>query len=331
MYEHTLVRGTNVCFCSSSSSSLSSSSSFVALPIPFSSLDSCKHTGPDDDSMQAAPLLLTTDNIPTKTEELALVSKQDRDRQIATNYVMSESSVNAIADALRTKLIEGVCAIEGHKDDSFEYVRDTDIFVLSQSDFEDSVAVIVASREPGRDTQAASAAVAEAKPSESVFQSLPFYYGGASASSILATTATNEFFKIGLSGVDCGPWNNEAVLDLNSGLHDSINSMGFMDKGHVMDKIVGGRNRERSDRRFAWKCHYDVYARLDIAGGVVDDASLDDIGDALCDDLIQYGGNEKFRNVIDCQLEPKTASEYAAIVAATDDKKTGLPISPARE
>jgi hypothetical protein len=274
-------------------------------------------------------LLLNTNTNTDENEKFALASKKDRDQVIASDFVMSEASVNAIADAVRTNLIEGSCDVKGDKDDSFEYVQDIDIFVLSQSEFEESIAAIAASREARDGAQAASAAVTDMEASPSSTELIPFYYGGSSSTSIVAIATTNRLFKIGLSGVDCGAWNNEALLDMNSGLHDSMNSMGFTDKGHVIDKIVGGRNQPNSDRRYVWKCHYDVYAKLDLAGSVLDDASLDDIGDALCDDLIQYGGNEKFRNVIDCQLEPLTATKYRAIITA--DKKVGLPVSSARE
>ena len=256
-------------------------------------------------------------------------SKKNRNQGIASDFVASEASVNAIADAVRTILIEGSCDIKGDNEDSFEFVQDTDIFVLSQSEFEESVAAIAAFREARDSAQAASVATTDMEASPASTELIPFHYGGSSSSSIVATATTNGLFKIGLSGVDCGAWNSEALLDMNSGLHDSINSMGFTDKGHVIDKIVGGRNQSNSDRRYVWKCHYDVYAKLDLAGSVLDAASLDDIGDALCDDLIQYGGNAKFQNVIDCQLEPLTANNYRAIVTA--DEKVGLTVSSALE
>ena len=255
-------------------------------------------------------------------------SKKNRDQGIASDFVTSEASVNAVADAVRMNLIEGSCDIKGDNEDSFEFVQDTDIFVLSQSEFEESIAAIAAFKEARDSARAASVAATDMEASPASIELIPFYYGGSSSTSIVATATTNGLFKIGLSGVDCGAWNSEALLDMNSGLHDSINSMGFTDKGHVIDKIVGG-NQSNSDRRYIWKCHYDVYAKLDLAGSVLDAASLDDIGDALCDDLIQYGGNAKFQNVIDCQLEPLTSTNYRAIITA--DEKVGLTVSSALE
>jgi len=284
---------------------------------------------PDDDSMEATShsLLLNTSN--NENERLALASKKDRDQRIASNFVMGEPSVNAIADAVRANLIDGSCAIKGDKDDSFEYVQDIDIYVLSQIDFEGSVTAIMASREARDDAKGASVATTNLEASPSATALLPFYSGGSSSTSLVATVTANGLFKIGLSGVDCGPWDNEDLLDMNSGLHDSIHSMGFSDKGHIIDRIVGDRNDPQSHRRYVWKCHFDIYANLDLAGSVLDDASLDAIGDALCDDLVHYGANEKFRNVIDCQLEPLTATEYVTIVTANN--KAGLPVSSALE
>lgn len=267
---------------------------------------------PDDDSMEVTShsLLLNSN----QNAQLALDSKNDRDQRIASDFVMSEASVNTIADAFRKNLIEGSCALKGGSDDSFEYVQDTDIYVLSQGEFQDSIAAIAASREARTDTRTASTAL------------LPFHYGESSSSTSIAVAASaNRLFRIGLSGVGCGPWDNTDLLDMNSGLHDSINSMGFVDKGHVIDKIMGGTAQPRSGRRYVWKCHFDVYAKLDLAGIHLNDAALDDIGDVLCDNLIQFGGEKRFKNAIDCQLSPLTASEYEAVV--TTKEKIGLPLS----
>jgi len=272
-----------------------------------------------------------------RNENIELSRKHDREQRGAFDHAMSESSVNAIADALRKNLIDGSCVRDD--DDSFEYVRDTEIYVLSQSDFEESVAAIAASVEVGDD---APRAVSQAATTDSVAQpaataAFPFYYGNSSSTNLAAASTSGDgfqFFKVGLSGVDCGAWNNEDLLDLNSGLHDAINSMGLTDRGHVMDKIVRrNQAKPRFGRVYGWKCHYDVYTRLGLDNGTKapDDYVLADIGDALCDDLGQYGWKNKFRNVIDCLIEPVTELDYRSIVATAGDKKIGLAVSSERE
>jgi len=284
-------------------------------------------TGPDDDSLQgnSQNLLLN------KNERLALSNKKNQDQIIASQVVLSEASVNDIADAVRANLIDKSCNVKGNDEDSFEFVRDVDIFVLSKSDFEESVATIMANREAKdvANTHSVANTPNDLTTSLDAPALLPFYYGGYSPSTFAAAATTNRLFRIGLSGVDCGAWVNEDLLDMNSGLHDSINAMGFTDKGHVIDKIVGGRKHPQSERHYTWKCHYDVYAKLDLEGNLLDNAALDDISDAFCDDLIQFGGREKFQNVIDCRLAPVSATQYKAIVDA--NQNTGLPLSSVYE
>ncbi len=262
-----------------------------------------------------------------ESQNLALLGKKSRDEGIASDIVMSEESVDAIAYAMRAKLIDGICA--DNNDDSFEYIRDTEIYVLSQAEFEESVAAIAASREARNSGHATSSvAVNDLKSSHDSTALLPFYYGGlySDGDSVATATASRlNMIKIGLSGVVCGPWNNEALLDMNSGLHDSINSLGFRDKGHVIDKILGRKRPRNSVRRYVWNCHYDVYAKVDLEGGTLDEPSLANIGDALCDDMVTNSGSEKFQNAIDCQLQVVNAVEYEFIVTA--EEKVGLPIS----
>ena len=262
-----------------------------------------------------------------ESQNLALLSKKSRDEGIASDIIMSEESVDAVAYAMRAKLIDGICA--ANNDDSFEYIRDTEIYVLSQAEFEESVAAIAASREARNSGHAtSSAAVDDLESSHASTALLPFYYGGLHSDGDSVATATASrlnMIKIGLSGVACGPWNNEALLDMNSGLHDSINSLGFRDKGHVIDKILGRKRSRNSGRRYVWNCHYDVYAKVDLEGDTLEEPSLANIGDALCDDMVTNSGSEKFQNAIDCQLQVISAAEYENIV--TGEEKVGLPVS----
>lgn len=279
---------------------------------------------PDDDSMGTSSTLVNTNNY-----QQDLADKKSRDEGIASDIIMSEESVNAIAYAMRAKLIEGTCATKEEDDYAFEYIRDTEIYVLSQNEFEESVAAITASREASNNEQeASSAAVEDLESSNASTDLLPFYYGGLySDGGNLDTASVSRLnrIKIGLSGVGCGPWNNEALLDMNSGLHDSINSLGFRDKGHVIDKILGRRRQPNSERRYTWNCHYDVYAKVDVDEGTLDEPSLENIGDALCDDMVRNSGSEKFENTIDCQLQVLSAAEYESIV--NTEGKAGLPVS----
>ena len=212
--------------------------------------------------METDSLLLNSNEEKNPIESLARGNKKARNQAIASDFVLSEASVNAIADAMRTKLIEGTCALEGDTDHFFEYIEDTDIFVLSQEEFESSVAAISASREVTNVSHSTSVAATDRSQSSNATGSLlPFYYGESfsTKTSIRSIKSRLEMIKIGLSGVNCGPWDNEALLDMNSGLHDSINSLGFTDKGHVIDKIVKRRKTPLYQRRYIWKCHYDVY------------------------------------------------------------------------
>ena len=285
--------------------------------------------GPDDDSMESDSLLLDSNNEHT-IENLARKNKKVRDEVIASDYVLSEASVNAIADAMRAKLIEGTCAPEGDSNHYFEYIEDIDIFVLSQEDFDSSVAVVSASREMTNVSHSASGAtVGHSRSSNATGSLLPFYYGESfsTKTSVTSIKGRIEMIKIGLSGVSCGPWDNEALLDMNSGLHDSINSLGFTDKGHVVDKIVKRRNSPLYQRRYTWNCHYDVYAKVDIEGAELDKLSLGNIADAICDDMVRYSGSQKFQNVIDCQLQRVSASEYESVVI--DNGVPGAVVSSA--
>ena len=56
-----------------------------------------------------------------ESQNLALHGKKSRDEGIASDIVMSEESVDAIAYAMRAKLIDGICA--DNNDDSFEEPR----------------------------------------------------------------------------------------------------------------------------------------------------------------------------------------------------------------
>ncbi len=278
--------------------------------------------------MGTSSTLLNTNNY-----QQALADKKSRDEGIASDIIMSEESVNAIAYAMRAKLIEGTCATKEEDDYSFEYIRDTEIYVLSQNEFEESIAAITASREASNAEQEATSAAAEdLESSNTSTDLLPFYYGGLNSDGSSVDTADVSRLnriKIGLSGVGCGPWNTEALLDMNSGLHDSINSLGFRDKGHIIDKVLGRRRRRNSERRYSWNCHYDVYAKVDVEGVTLDEPSLENIGDALCDDMVRNSGSEKFQNTIDCQLQVLSTTEYESIVNA--EGKSGLPISVTAE
>lgn len=306
--------------------------------------------GPDDDSMEVDSKSLLLDTTGSNQNELFARgnARSNRNKRMASDLVSSDASMGAIADAMRTNLIEGYCGSSyndnrnGNADGGFRNVRSTDIFVLSQAEFEQSVATINASREkkPMDDAGAkppASATDLAASPSAAA--SLPFYYGESSSfssTSIVAKAADNRLFKIRLSGVGCGSWNNQDLFDVNSGLHDAINSMGFEDKGHVFDKIIEAKYPE-IDRKYVWKCSYDVYAKLDVSGGgsesgsssfALDGAALDDVGDALCADLVRYGGDNRFENVIDCRLDPLGAAEYEAVVVVAG-LKTVVSVSSA--
>ena len=101
-------------------------------------------TGPDDDSMEATSksvLLNTNNRDEDEVDQLQLqlaaaANKNAQDERIASDFVMNDTSLNAIVDSMRSNLIEGSCVNGG---DAFEYVRDADIFVLSQSEFEASL------------------------------------------------------------------------------------------------------------------------------------------------------------------------------------------------
>ena len=286
--------------------------------------------------METTSLLLNSNMDENESEQLALDSKKARDEGIASDFLNSEASLNTFADVMRAKLIEGTCVTEGDNDSSFEYVQDTDIFALSKSEFEASVAAIHASRDAMNTDHSTFSTVSEMESSHPTTKILPFYFGEIAPNNkgAVVTAAANrlKMIKIGLSGVGCGPWDNEALLDFNSGLHDSVNSLGLMDKGHVLDKIVGRSKRFHSKRRYVWKCHYDLYAKMYLGGDDLDEPSLENISDALCDDMVRNGGKQKFRNVIDCQLQVLSAAEYESIVSANEEEdEAGFVISSARE
>ncbi|VEU42896.1 unnamed protein product [Pseudo-nitzschia multistriata] len=272
---------------------------------------------PDDDALKvvSGSFLLNTYD-----------TKKAKDEEIASDYVFGEASMNAIADAMRKHLIEGTCVAEG--DDYFEYIERVDVYPISQAEFESTVAAIAAFKETRKEAVAShnenerealdknegSSPTGLASP-PLVEASLPFYYGTLVASDAAATSASRHF-RIGLSGIACGPWNNQDLLDVNSALHNSINSLeGLSDKGHTIDKIVGGATHRPRPRNYTWGCGFDLYSRLDVAGEMSDSA-LDDIGDSLCSELYWLGGN-RFEHAIDCGLEPLSVTEYNEAVAVT--------------
>eukprot|EP00536_Pseudo-nitzschia_multiseries_P007890 jgi/Psemu1/19005/gm1.19005_g len=275
--------------------------------------------GPDDDAMETTSKSLLLNTKSREQAQLETVSKKTRDERMASDFVLSEASMNAIADAMRSNLIEGSCVSKG--DDTFEYIQNTDVFPLSQADFEASLAAIEAStKAKALETNAISGDYSTIAPPSSPegIVSLPFYYGGVTSphTDTVTETVTNQFFKIGFSGIDCGPWNNQDLFDVNSALHDSINSLkGLNDRGHVIDKIIGTKGTAKH-RKYTWKCQFDMYSKLDVTGEMSDSA-LDDIGDSLCADLYQFGSG-KFQNAIDCNLKPLSSSEYSDIVVRED-------------
>ena len=306
------------------------------------------HSGIDDDgydddwnSMEGNYESLSSDNDSGRIKNLELSSKRKRAQRAASNHVMSETSVNSIADALRKNLIEGSCV--ENRDDSFEYVRNTDIYVLSQSDFEKSVAAITASMEVKDDKDFKDDTNLAALPVGTAAE-LPYIYGEGVPENFGSADTGNDrvrdkvvtggddfgLFKIGLWGVDCGPWNNEDLLDLNSALHDAINAVGVTDRGHVMDKIVPRKGfPPRFRRRYSWKCHFDVYTRLGLDRTIPKDYVLADVGDGLCDYLGRFGWKNKFRNVIDCSVDPVTETDYRSIVTISGDEEAGIPVASA--
>jgi len=272
-------------------------------------------TGPDDDDFFDSSFLRNGNNKKAK---------------LASEFLTSEDSLDAIADALRANLIEGSC-VDDSNDDFFEYVQDVDIFVLSQNDFEDSIAAMETYARGIADSKdlTSEAVAMTSEDSNSVTQLLPYYYK--ESTELEGNDSTNGRFKIGLSGVGCGPWDQTALLDMNAGIHDAINAMGFVDKGHVVDKIVESKKQPKTDRHYVWKCHYDIYAQLDLQGSALDNDALQTIGDALCDDLTHYGGTEKFETVIDCKIKALKPSEYEMMVATSEQKAKISPMFSAPE